>query len=305
VFSKLVDPLRSENVCPIVLSPHFDDAVLSCWSVLREQRAVTVVNVFGGVPSANVPISWWDRLTGGRSASERALERRQEDAKALERIGCRPINLPFLGSEYRRGDQDAGPLLSVISPHVDRRTTVYAPAGIGQHPDHFAVRAAAVALLARGVPVTLYAELPYCCHYGWPHWVHGGKEPDPYLNITSDWERSLRHAEIMVAPDAALIRELSPEEQEAKLAAVRTYRTQYSGIARLLAPDDALRFEVFWPLDSATPTRLQSLRHELLWRLGVRRGSRLDLLFRRRALGRLRPKADSRLGQLLRSQGKG
>jgi LmbE family N-acetylglucosaminyl deacetylase len=293
------------DVPPVVLAPHFDDAVLSCWSVLREQPATTVLNVFAGVPSSDAPISWWDRFTGGRSARERALERRREDAEALERMGCRPVNLPFLDSAYRRGDQDAGPLVSEIHQHLGGRATVYAPACIGRHPDHFAVRAAAIALhAARGFQVTLYGELPYCCHYGWPHWMGGG-EPDPHLDITLDWERSLRYGEVSVAPEGAVIVELSPQEQEEKLSAVRMYRTQYSGMARLLAAEDALRYEVFWPLEPDSRGRFQSLSQDLLWNLGVRRGSRLELLFRHPALRRLRPSPGSRLGRLLRSRGAG
>ena len=34
----------------VVLSPHLDDAVLSCWHVLGREGDVRVVNVFTGSP---------------------------------------------------------------------------------------------------------------------------------------------------------------------------------------------------------------------------------------------------------------
>jgi LmbE family N-acetylglucosaminyl deacetylase len=295
-------PLTSNDDAEVILAPHSDDAVLSCWSVLRKPPAKTVVTVFAGTPSDDAPMSWWDTFTGATSAQARAHERRQEDAEVLGRLGARSVALGFLEGSYRGGEQDAGPLLGAIRPIAASGAMVYAPAGIGRHPDHFAVRAAAIALLARGVPVTLYADLPYASHYGWPHWLTGD-EPDPYLDIALDWDRALRHGEVSVAPGDAEVVELAPEEQAEKRDAVRAYRSQYSGMERLLAQEDALRFELFWALDPADPTPLQSLRQDLLWRLGVRRGSRLDRVLRRPALRRLRPSAGGRLGRALRDQG--
>jgi LmbE family N-acetylglucosaminyl deacetylase len=284
-----------------VLSPHFDDAILSCWSVLSREPGTAAINVFTAAPAGDVPLTSWDRFTGARDPRERMLERAREDAEALERVGVRPVNLPFVINDYRRREQDVKPLVSQIRLHLNG-STIYAPAGIGRHPDHFAVRAAAVWLLAQGFAVILYGELPYCCHYGWPHWVHGG-EPDPHLDVTFDWKQSLGYGDVSVAPEAAVITELSPREQEEKLSAIRMYRTQYSGMARLLAAEDALRYEVFWPLEPTNHGRLRSLSQQLLWNLGARRGSRLDRLFHHRVLRRLRPRSDSRVGRLLRSRG--
>jgi LmbE family N-acetylglucosaminyl deacetylase len=286
-----------------VLSPHLDDAILSCWSVLSREPGTAVINVFASAPDGEVPLTSWDRLTGARDPHGRMLERIREDADALGRVGAHPVNLHFVINDYRRREQDVKPLVSEISRHLNG-PTIYAPAGIGRHPDHFAVRAAAVWLATHGFAVRLYGELPYCCHYGWPHWVRGG-EPDPHLDITFDWRQSLGYGDVSVAPESAVITELSPREQEEKLSAIRTYRTQYSGMARLLAAEDALRYEVSWPLEPVSRGRLQALAQDLLWNLGVRRGSRLELLFRHRAARRLRPRSDGRVGRLVRSRGTG
>ena len=47
----------------VILSPHFDDAVLSCWHLLASAGEVLVVNVFAGEPPAGT-LGWWDRARG-------------------------------------------------------------------------------------------------------------------------------------------------------------------------------------------------------------------------------------------------
>lgn len=43
--------LRVDPAAPaVVLSPHLDDAVINCWSLLTADRDVTVVNVFTASP---------------------------------------------------------------------------------------------------------------------------------------------------------------------------------------------------------------------------------------------------------------
>ena len=67
--------LRVEDQAPaLVLSPHWDDAVLDCWSVLSSEGEVSVLNVFGGVPGPRA-LTLWDSITGAEDSSERARER--------------------------------------------------------------------------------------------------------------------------------------------------------------------------------------------------------------------------------------
>jgi LmbE family N-acetylglucosaminyl deacetylase len=274
-----------------ILSPHLDDAVLSCWSVLSRPSPVTVVNVFAGLPPEDAPLTWWDRMTGAQTPRQRMQERIDEDAVALALANREPINLHFLEAQHRGRPQDVKPVVRAITPHLDRGGVVYAPAGIGDNVDHVLLRAAAVALRRRDFEVSLYADLPYCHAYGWPHWVRGA-DPDPYLDPSVDWRQYLDQADVVVAPESGVIESLSPQQREAKLAAVRAYRTQFSGLergsARVLTGGDALSYEVFWPLGSARLTPGQRLRHELLWHAGVRRGSPLGRLLGHRITRRLR-----------------
>src|SRR5919109_1364707 len=88
----------------VVVSPHLDDAVLSCWHVLAGGDEVTVVNVFTGLPKPGT-LGWWDRLTGAADSVERIRERCAEDAEALALVGVPHANLGLLDGQYRRNGQ--------------------------------------------------------------------------------------------------------------------------------------------------------------------------------------------------------
>ena len=91
------------------------------------------------------------------------------------------MNLPFLDSQYRRvgAAPELAQMDAAIAEHAPAASRVYVPAGIGNHPDHQLVRRYGRALNRAGLPVTLYADLPYCVLHGWPSWVDG-RDPDPH-----------------------------------------------------------------------------------------------------------------------------
>src|SRR5919109_876181 len=67
---------------PVVLSPHLDDAVFSCWHIVGEEKA-RVVTVFAGIPPAGTPLPRWDEMTGATDPATRVRERIAEDEAAL------------------------------------------------------------------------------------------------------------------------------------------------------------------------------------------------------------------------------
>ena len=158
----------------IILSPHFDDAVLSCWHVLASAGEVLVVNVFAGEPPAGT-LGWWDRLAGASDSAAAVRARVEEDRQALALAGRAAVNLPFLDSQYRQSDQAPGEIVEALRGVLVEDARIYAPASLGDHhPDHTAVRAAALALHAEGADVALYADLPHATVFGWPRWVLDG-----------------------------------------------------------------------------------------------------------------------------------
>ena len=231
-----------------VLSPHLDDAVLSAWSVLRRAGPVAVVNVCAGVPPPGPPTRW-DSLTGARDAAERMHERLAEDRVALARAGREAVYLDFLDRQYRSGPIEPDALTRALADAVAGASELWAPAGIGAHPDHVQVREAALALRDDGgPPVRLYAELPYSIRWGWPEWVSGRRSRDA-LDVDA-WLTSFLPEGTPVPGDPHV---LSRAERRRKLRALQDYRTQWAAL-------DA------WP--QRTMGRRRVIRHEASYAAG-------------------------------------
>ena len=173
----------------IFLSPHYDDAVLSCGGTVAALAAAgcrpLMVTLFGGeTPEELVGdfARWKHRRWGYESADAVMAVRRGEDSAAAAVLGCRTRWLGFLDAIYR-GERYAadcelfGPLLpseeglipliadEIASlPEWERGTTVYVPLGVGGHVDHQLAFAAGRALAGRGLPVFAYEDCPYAIH---------------------------------------------------------------------------------------------------------------------------------------------
>jgi hypothetical protein len=235
----------------VILSPHLDDAVLSCWHVLTGPGHVTVINVFAGVPARLDRPAWWDRYTGATDSGERVRERIEEDRKALALAGRTAINLDLLDDQYRAADPVA-PLAVQLEPLLAPGARICAPAAFADHADHALVRRAALQLRTAGFPVSLYADLPHATAHGWPAWVTGKRVPATKDLAAGMWERCLAGTGIAPAEMVPSVQALDPGEHARKLEAVCAYRTQVGGLAefvgRPLAEREVLGYEVVWTL---------------------------------------------------------
>ena len=172
----------------LVLSPHLDDAALSCGG--RIVRAVdagrrAVVATFftqdeplePPTPFAADLRRWWKLAAG-----EVMKSRRAEDLEACRRLAAEPRHLDLPEGPYRRGAGGAilypdlatlfGELHPDDAPWIDRLVTeirglveglggdveLVAPLGVGGHVDHRLLRAAAGRC---ALPVAFYEEFPY------------------------------------------------------------------------------------------------------------------------------------------------
>jgi LmbE family N-acetylglucosaminyl deacetylase len=249
-------------VATLILSPHFDDAVLSCWHLLDGVTEVGIVNVFGGVPAADAA-GWWDLAGGTRSSSGVVERRRGEDQAALALAGREAITLDFLDDQYRDGPQPIEPLVQGLRALLAGVSSLWAPAALASppdgpdlvtavrqsHPDHVVVRGAALMLHREGWPVRLYADLPHASARGLPGWVTG--HPDGTgVAVAERWRRCLAGAGVDDAD--AEIHRLSGRALARKLEAVRRYSSQLAPIERGFGqPIDApelLDYEVVWRL---------------------------------------------------------
>jgi LmbE family N-acetylglucosaminyl deacetylase len=231
-----------------ILSPHLDDAVLSCWSVLTGSEPARVVNVFTGAPAPGSGACWWDRMTGAVDSADRMRERRAEDRAALALAGREALPLGLLEAQYR-GESAVPDLLGALRAALAPGESLLAPAAMKGHPDHTLVRDAAVLLGREGADVVLYADLPHAITRGWPTWVAHG-EGVPTVDVA--WDRTLAAAGEQDPAGRGRARRLEPGEIARKLEAVRAYATQVAALDALafrpLHKPETLRYEVFWPL---------------------------------------------------------
>ena len=249
----------------VVLSPHFDDAVLSTWSLLASERDVRVVNVFAGAPAAGT-VGRWDATTGVTDSAEHVRRRAAEDSEALAALGREAVNLAFLDAQYREpevldalGGAPPGPepaayvseLRAAIEPELAGGAEIWAPAAIGGHPDHQLTAAVALELADEGVQIVFYADIPYAIAFGWPGRVTGAEERGSFAERS--WDYPLCK---LGAPLELEVRTLAEEDARRKLRSMQTYETQ---IALLEA------------VSGGRLTDLGHLRYEVAW--GVREGS--------------------------------
>lgn len=149
----------------LIISPHLDDAALSCGElILRlvgDYESVVVVTVFAGLPEDPAFLSDHDRFCGFASSAEAISCRRDEDAAAADLLGCTPIWLGLPELAYVSERTKVVAVSEVIEEHVDAADVVYAPLGL-QHPDHIVTADAAwLTCREKVTQLVLYEEIPY------------------------------------------------------------------------------------------------------------------------------------------------
>lgn len=230
----------------LYLSPHFDDAALSCGGQIATWTAagqsVLVVTITGGDPPADAPSDtvrqlharWTASLAAegvaGDAAAAIVAQRRAEDRAALTLLRADWLHLPFLDCIYRCGPDDfalyPGPRDMFGAPNPADAATltalaealaglpltgrVYLPLGVGGHVDHLATRQAAERVFAAPF---YYEEYPYTA---WPGALAAALQVGPELSAETVWL------------DAAAL--------ATKTAAVAAYASQLSSF--FTGPDD-------------------------------------------------------------------
>lgn len=156
----------------ILVSPHLDDAVLSCGQLLAATPGAVIVTVFAGVPESDLPVTDYDVRSGFGSARHAVESRHAEDRRACAVLDATPVHLQFLDRQYAQPADPAdivGALTSVLAELED--PDVLIPVGL-EHPDHqVAARCARQAAVELGLVITSYEELP--ARVLWPEQVPG------------------------------------------------------------------------------------------------------------------------------------
>lgn len=174
----------------LYLSPHFDDAVLSCGGLIAQQtgqgQRVVVVTLCAGAPPPG-PVSAFAEFQHQRWLAEHpgadpVSLRQAEDRAACTILGAEPVYLDDLDCIYRRGSDGAwlydseeslwGPLhpgddttalTAELASLIEglKPAVIYAPLAAGNHVDHQRARRVAEAWLLDGMPVLFYEDFPY------------------------------------------------------------------------------------------------------------------------------------------------
>ena len=131
----------------LVVSPHCDDAILSCGDLLMDRPGATVVTAFAGNPPEGSPLTDWDAAAGFKPGDDVMGTRRREDAAAMKLVRARPVWLEFCDSQYAKPASTAD-LAAELARVVDvvGATAVMTPLGLF-HEDHMRVNEATCQLL--------------------------------------------------------------------------------------------------------------------------------------------------------------
>lgn len=170
-----------------ILSPHFDDGVLSCggriWSLRQQGYPVQVITLFaGGPPIPLPPFAAYQHRKWGDVPDITRL-RQAEDRAAYMRLGCEALHyLAAPDAIYRLDERGAGryasnqalfgplhpeeaayaaELATQVAPLLAAGTTLLAPLAVGQHVDHQLAYRVGWTLREMGWRVRFYEELPY------------------------------------------------------------------------------------------------------------------------------------------------
>lgn len=153
----------------VIISPHLDDAVFSCGTLLAKHPGSTVVTVFAGFPADEDLLTEWDAHCGFGTSQEAVMARRAEDRQALTLLSARPIWLDFLDSQYGASPSPRDVCRALVHTLTDLDPFELAvPLGMF-HSDHLLVHDAALSAvreLQELEHVYLYEDVPYRCQPG-------------------------------------------------------------------------------------------------------------------------------------------
>jgi len=230
----LVKKIIKEKKDCVIISPHFDDAVLSCGGLLEQlagKTNITIANVFTAAHDKPYTLSakQFLKASGNITALDLYKEREKEDKAVLSQFPVKVINLGLQEALFRRRKQQS--FLGKFLPEFDhvyptyrwhivkriakddyavselkkklkifknKKRLIFAPYGIGEHVDHAIVRKVCEDLFDT---VLFYSDFPY------------NRRLDTYGNPINNGK----------------VYRLDPDIRK-KTKLIKTYKTQFSGL---------------------------------------------------------------------------
>ena len=232
----------------VILSPHLDDAALSCGGLLhalRDKVSTLVVSISCG--TVRIAAADGSFKVSSRKGHVSARTRRREDIEAMHSVDTDFVHLSFPDGIYRRSPL-TGRLIyrnareTWIAPRIDDmghieelylvlrrlcldlgRILLLSPMGIGHHVDHQIAAQVAVRMAATnaGAELLFYEDFPYVAD---PRVGRGDPDDPP---------KALRRLGLDPAQ-----RFVVPVDTEAKVRLLQHYASQ---VAPLFGDDDGMR----------------------------------------------------------------
>ena len=245
----------------VILSPHLDDAALSCGGLLHALRgrvSTLVVTICCG--SIRVVKADGRTKLSSRRGHASSRTRRREDIAAMHSVDTAFAHLSFADGIYRRSPL-TGRLIyrnareRWVAPRVDDlahieelylvlcrlclglgRILLLSPMGIGHHVDHQIAAQVAVRMAATnaGAELLFYEDFPYVVDRR----VGGGDQDDPPKAL----------ARLHLSPTQRLV---MPVDVDAKMTLLRHYATQ---VTPLFGDDSGMRARIANHLHDNVPS---------------------------------------------------
>lgn len=176
----------------LVLSPHLDDAVLSCADHILEWKKqghdLTVVSIFTKFQNNYISQAAKNSLykAGFKDAEECEKLRKEEDREAMKKLGVCYQHLDFVDGWYRIHEKSSVyPNQTLFSGHISNKDSkliselknklqsyrafemILIPFGVGKHADHLVARSVAETVFHHH-NLWFYVDFPYI--QNWRQW---------------------------------------------------------------------------------------------------------------------------------------
>lgn len=241
---------RSALERTVVISPHFDDAVLSCGRLLAEVAPATVITITGGDRRDGYDeVTPWDALGGFQPGDDVVAARRAEDVAALGVLGCTSTYLHFTDHQYDLPHPGAErPALEDVAAAIAAKldelapTAVFVPIGLA-NPDHVMTGDACLQIVQRQLEAG-------DARWSWFAYAEAGYSHIPGLVV----HRTARAMRAGVWPTPAPLP--IDGHLEKKIAALQCYVTQIGPLTHDWALDlqrSPAVPESYWRLEAAPP----------------------------------------------------
>lgn len=181
IFPPIIDQYTIDAQTPvsIILSPHFDDAVLSLGGTIAQSTSkIVVATFFAGQPEQDL-YTHWDTMSGFAGSNQAVSLRVRENARAIDTLNHSVAikNFNYLDYQYRSRsplaehmimEHIASDIKMLVSLYGNRPITIYGPAYFGKkitHPDHKIVHEAFIQisneLKEKNISFMEFEDFPY------------------------------------------------------------------------------------------------------------------------------------------------